>query len=230
VIPLRDTIRSRHFPIVNSVLIGINVLVFLFESVMSPEQQSLFLGTWGLTPARFWQAGGLGAWAPLFTSVFLHAGWWHLISNMLALYIFGDNIEDELGPVRYLVFYLLSGTVAGAAHLLTNSGSQLPTVGASGAIAGVLGAYIILYPHARIVTLVPVFYFVRLIQIPAVIYLGFWIVSQLFNGVLALGGAGGVSSGGVAWWAHIGGFLFGMVVIRLLVPRRRPPAGGYRYV
>jgi membrane associated rhomboid family serine protease len=162
--------------------------------------------------------------------MFMHGGWWHVISNMLALYIFGDNIEDELGPIRYLVFYLLSGMAAAAAQLVANSGSLVPMVGASGAIAGVLGAYLVLYPHARILTLVPIFFFIRTIQVPALLYLGFWFVSQFFNGLLALRGADLVSSGGVAWWAHVGGFVFGLLAIRLLERRRQPPTTHYSYL
>jgi hypothetical protein len=151
--------------------------------------------------------------------MFLHGGWWHLISNMLALYIFGDNIEDRLGHVLYLIFYLLGGLVAGGAHLVAYAQSTIPTVGASGAIAGVLGAYLVLYPQARVLTLVPIFYFLRLIEIPALVYLGFWFISQLFNGLFALTAADVFQSGGVAWWAHIGGFVFGLVVIRLIASR-----------
>jgi len=148
-IPLRDTIPTRRFPIVNTALIGLNVLAFLFEAILTPDQLDSLIQIWGLVPTRFWQAGGLGGWLPLFTSMFLHGGWWHLISNMLALYIFGDNVEDRLGHLRYLLFYLLGGLVAGGAHLLANSGSPIPTVGASGAIAAVLGAYLVLYPRVR---------------------------------------------------------------------------------
>ncbi|MCP4540964.1 MAG: rhomboid family intramembrane serine protease [Chloroflexi bacterium] len=218
-IPLRDTIPSRRFPIVNVILIGLNVLVFLFESILSDGQLDQFIGSWGLVPTRFWAGGSVINWLTLFTSVFMHGGWWHLISNMLALYIFGDNIEDRLGSFRYLLFYLCSGFAASAAHLATNSDSHLPMVGASGAIAGVLGAYLVLYPHARVVTLVPIFYFIRIVELPAVIYLGFWFVSQLFNGFLTLTTANFISGGGVAWWAHIGGFVFGLAIIRLISPR-----------
>jgi len=218
-IPLRDTIPSRRFPIVNTALIGLNVLVFLFESMLSPDQLDQFIWRWGLVPIRFWEGGSLVSWLSLFTSVFMHGGWWHLISNMLALYIFGDNVEDRLGPFRYLLFYLFGGLAASAAHLAAYSGSRLPTVGASGAIAGVLGAYLVLYPRARVVTLVPIFYFIRIVELPALIYLGFWFVSQLFNGFFALAAADIFSSGGVAWWAHIGGFVFGLAVIRLIAPR-----------
>ncbi|MEA3338577.1 MAG: rhomboid family intramembrane serine protease [Chloroflexota bacterium] len=154
--------------------------------------------------------------------MFMHGGWWHLISNMLALYIFGDNVEDRLGRARYLLFYLCGGLAASGAHLAAYSGSPLPTVGASGAIAGVLGAYLVLYPHARVVTLVPIFYFIRIVELPALIYLGFWFISQLFNGLFALTAAD-VFQGGVAWWAHIGGFVFGLALIRFIAPRHRLP-------
>jgi membrane associated rhomboid family serine protease len=222
-IPLRDTIPSRRFPLVNTILIGFNVLVFLFESMLGAEQREMFVLSWGLVPTRFWEVGGLAGWLPLFTSMFMHGGWWHLISNMLALYIFGDNIEDRLGPFRYILFYLFSGVVASAAHLAAYSSSSLPTVGASGAIAGVLGAYLMLYPQARVITLVPVFYFLRIVELPALIYLGFWFISQLFNGLFALSAAA-FQSGGVAWWAHIGGFVFGLAIIRFICP---PPCRTY---
>jgi len=220
-IPLRDTIPARRFPIVNTALIGLNVLVFLFEAALGPTQLEQVIRLIGLVPTRFWQTGGLSRWWPLFVSMFLHAGWWHLISNMLALYIFGDNVEDRLGHLRYLLFYLFSGVAAGGAHLLAYSDSPIPTVGASGAIAGVLGAYLVLFPYARVITLVPVFYFLRIVEIPALLYLGFWFISQLFNGLFALAAADVFQSGGVAWWAHIGGFVFGLAVIRIIRPRTR---------
>ena len=227
-IPLRDTIPTRRFPVVNTVLIGINVIVFLFESLLDPEGLNTLVQLFGLTPVSFWQ-GGPGSWITLLTSVFLHGGWWHLISNMLALYIFGDNVEDQLGHLRYLLFYLGSGLAAHAAHLLAQASSPLPTVGASGAIAGVLGAYLVLFPRARVVTLVPIFYFIRIVQIPAVIYLGFWFVSQLFNGLFALSAANVLQAGGVAWWEHIGGFVFGLAIIRLISPRvSSPPPERYQ--
>ncbi len=220
-IPLRDNIPSRRFPVVNSGLIALNVLVFLFESfLLSGDPLQRFTSSWGLVPARFWQLGDFHSYLTVFTSMFLHGGWWHLISNMLALYIFGDNIEDRVGHVRYLLFYLLSGVAAAGVHLIAYAESTLPTVGASGAIAGVLGAYLILYPQARVLTLVPVFYFIRLIELPALIYLGFWFISQLFNGLFALAAADVFQSGGVAWWAHIGGFVFGLAVIRLIASRQ----------
>jgi membrane associated rhomboid family serine protease len=218
-IPLRDTIPSRRFPLVNTAIIVLNVLVFLFESALGPEQLEQFIWQWGLVPADFWQGEGIGRWLPLFSSVFMHGGWWHLISNMLALYIFGDNVEDRLGPFRYVLFDLVSGLAASAAHLVAYAGSPIPTVGASGAIAGVLGAYLILYPQSRVLTLVPIFYFIRIVEIPASIYLGFWFISQLFNGLFALTATDVFQTGGVAWWAHIGGFVFGLAVIKLICPR-----------
>lgn len=228
-IPLRDDVPSRRSPIVNTTLIVLNVVVFLFETVAlgsSPLQE--FTYRWGLVPVEFWRGEGPRVWMTLFTSMFLHGGWWHLISNMLALYIFGDNIEDRVGHVGYLLFYLIGGLVAAGAHLVAYSESTLPTVGASGAIAGVLGAYLVLFPQARVLTLVPVFYFVRLIEIPAFIYLGFWFISQLFNGIFALAAADVFQGGGVAWWAHIGGFAFGLLSIRLVAsPPKAHVAGRY---
>jgi membrane associated rhomboid family serine protease len=225
-IPLRDSIPSRRFPVINTAFIGLNAFIFLIESLIGPQSQERLIRLFGLIPLQFWQDGGLGRWLPLFTSMFLHGGWWHLISNMLALYIFGDNVEDRVGHLRYLFFYLLSGLAAGAAHLIAYRRSPIPTVGASGAIAGVLGAYLLLYPQARVLTLIPLFYFVRLIEIPALIYLGFWFISQLFNGFFALSSADVFQSGGVAWWAHIGGFVFGLAVIRLITPRRTTEYAG----
>lgn len=224
-IPLRDNVPARRFPLVNTALIGLNVLVFLVQTALGPQVERVFQ-IYGLVPAQFWVGADLGRWVPLFTSMFLHGGWWHLISNMLALYIFGDNVEDRLGHVRYLIFYLVGGLVAGGAHLVAYSGSTIPTVGASGAIAGVLGGYLVLFPQARVLTLIPVFYFLRLVEIPALIYLGFWFISQLFNGLFALAYADVFQSGGVAWWAHIGGFVFGLVIV--LVISRRVDAARFR--
>jgi len=225
-IPLRDNIPSRRFPVVNTAFIALNVLVFLVESIVGPQQQEQIILLCGMVPTEFWQGSGPDRWLPVFASMFLHGGWWHLISNMLALYIFGDNVEDRVGHLRYLFFYLLSGLAASGTHLLAYRSSPIPTVGASGAIAGVLGAYLLLYPQARVLTLVPLFYFIRLIEIPALIYLGFWFISQLFNGLFALSSADVFQSGGVAWWAHIGGFVFGLAVIRLITPRRTSEYAG----
>lgn len=222
-IPIRDTITSRHFPAVNTALIIFNVLVFLFEASLGPFALGRFINNFGLVPVRFWAFEGLWGWLLIFTSMFLHGGWWHLFSNMLALYIFGDNVEDRMGPARYLLFYLLCGFVAGMAHLFVYPSSSLPTVGASGAIAGVLGAYFILFPRSRVITLIPLFFFFDIIEIPAFFYLGFWFFSQLFNGLFALA-ADVFQSGGVAWWAHIGGFVAGVALVSIF---RRPPPRVY---
>jgi membrane associated rhomboid family serine protease len=227
VIPLRDTIPSRRTPIATWVIIGINVVAFLYESILSSRQLENLFMTYGLIPAAFWEQGVLPSLVPLFASMFLHGGWMHLISNMLALYIFGDNIEDRLGHFRYVLFYLLGGVVASGAQLVFSRNSELPTIGASGAIAAVLGAYLILYPRSRVVTLVPIFYLARIIQVPAVLYLGFWFVSQLFNGALALADPGTLDVGGVAYWAHIGGFLFGLAIMKLISPKRPKPEVEY---
>ncbi len=214
-IPLKDTIPSRRFPLVNTFIIILNVLAFLVEISMGQHTEQQIVFTFGLIPARFWAESGIVRWLPVFSAMFLHGGWWHLISNMLALYIFGDNVEDRLGHTRYLIFYLLGGLLAGFAYVWTSPGSMIPTIGASGAIAAVLGAYFVLYPLARVITLIPipVFFFFPIFEIPAVIYLGFWFLSQLFNGTFALTGA--VQTGGIAWWAHIGGFVAGMILVKI---------------
>jgi len=224
VIPIRDTIRSRRFPVVNTSLILLNVLVFLFEASLGPRVLNRFVIAFGLVPRRFWARPGLGEFTTIFTAMFMHGGWWHLISNMLALYIFGDNVEDRMGHLRYLVFYLVGGTAAAFAHLWMHPLSKVPTVGASGAISAVLGAYFVLFPTSRVITLIPIFFFVEIVEIPAFFYLGFWFLSQLFNGLFALT-ASVFQSGGVAWWAHIGGFVAGIVLVRLFV--RRSPRPSY---
>ncbi len=215
-IPLYDTLRSRRFPIVNWLIIIANVLVFLYEISLGPTGLERLVRTWGLVPAQLVGHPQI-AWITIFTSMFLHGGWFHILSNMWVLFIFGDNIEDRLGGTRYLIFYLLSGVAAGLLQSLVLQGRREPMIGASGAIAGVLGAYLILYPNARIASLVPILFIFTIINVPAVIFLLFWFVSQLFSGWLTLGGAAG---SGVAWWAHVGGFLFGMVTIYLFAPRR----------
>lgn len=218
-IPIRDTIHAQRFPAVNTTLIVINVLIFFFEASLGPAAQEDLVSNYGLVPSGFW-SGGAVHWLTIFTSMFLHGSWIHVLSNMLALYIFGDNVEDRLGHGRYLVFYLLGGTLAALAHLWAYPTSQLPTVGASGAIAAVLGGYLILYPNAKVITLVPIFFFITVVHVPVVIYLGLWFVSQLLSGALSLA-ADTFQSGGVAWWAHIGGFVAGMALVKLFAPRQR---------
>ncbi|WP_324717123.1 rhomboid family intramembrane serine protease [Carboxydochorda subterranea] len=190
---------------------------------------------WGLIPARLWgladgnwaqiSAAGVAlppAWLTIFTSMFIHAGWLHVGANMLYLWIFGDNVEDRLGHGRYLLFYLLGGTAAALLQSLVAAGATVPTVGASGAVAGVLGAYWLLYPWARVSTLVPIFFFITVVQIPAGIFLLFWFVIQIWNGALAVTAAPTLV-GGVAWFAHIGGFLTGLLLIKWWRVERRPP-------
>lgn len=218
-IPLQDSVRSESFPVVNTLLIAANVVVFVFEASLGAPQFEQLINLLGLVPMRF-VAGPSLAWPTLFTSMFLHGGWAHLISNMWALYLFGDNVEDRMGPVRYLAFYLLSGVAAGLTHVYLVPRFALPTVGASGAVAGVLGAYFVLYPRASVITLVPLFFLPWFVEITAFLYLGLWFLSQLWSGLLSLGSVG--AFGGIAWWAHVGGFVFGMLVVNILArPYRR---------
>jgi len=186
---------------------------------LAGSSQEALVYRFAMIPSNFTNGVDLGDISDIFTSMFMHAGLAHIAGNMLYLWIFGDNVEDRLGPVMYLAFYLVGGVVASLAHLLTNPGSQIPTVGASGAIAAVLGAYLVLFPQSRIVTIIPLGYFMRLTMVPAIIVLGFWFILQLFSGVLSLGGP---EVGGVAFWAHIGGFVAGAVMAKLLASGRRP--------
>ncbi len=216
-IPLRDTIRSRHVPVMTWLLLVANVLVFLFESSLGVNLQNRFIYTFSIVPARLLDGQPL-FFLSLFTSMFMHIGWFHLLSNMLTLYIFGDNVEDRMGSFPFLIFYLLSGLAAGLLQTFTSLNSIVPILGASGAIAGVLGAYMFLYPRARVVTLIFLFIIPWFVEIPALFYLAFWFISQLFSGIASFGAAGGV-----AWWAHIGGFLFGLLLGRLFLLRPPPP-------
>ncbi len=228
-IPLRDDQPSFGTPAVTYFLIAFNFLIYLFEATLSEPGLHDLIRQFALIPDHValglaGQAGGLaGAVFPMFTSMFLHAGWMHVIGNMWALWIFGDNIEDQLGHFLYLVFYVACGLGAAVLHVLLNWGSPIPTVGASGAIAGVMGAYLLLYPRARVSTFLPPFFFFAL---PAWVVLGYWIVVQFFSGaaksvVYARQGTGG----GIAFWAHVGGFVVGMILIKVLPERK----GRYRY-
>ncbi len=216
-IPLYDTLHPRRFALVNWMLIGVNVLVFLYELSLSPAALDRLTRMWGLVPAQL-LAHPASLWVTIFTSMFLHGGWFHILSNMWVLLIFGDNVEDRLGGTRYLIFYLLSGVAAALLEAFILPTSLVPTIGASGAIAGVLGAYLVLYPRAKIASLVPILFIFTIIDIPAFLFLPIWFVSQLFSGWLTLQGT--AAAGGVAWWAHVGGFLFGMVAVWLFAPRR----------
>lgn len=215
-IPIRDTLPSRRYPLVNNLLIGGNILFFILE--LTRPDLNRFLYQYGLVPARYsndhissyftlWNQG-----ISFITFMFLHGGFLHLLGNMWSLYIFGDNVEERMGPFRYLGFYLLCGLVSGITHLLFNLNANSPVIGASGAVAGVMGAYFLLYPHSRILALIPIFFIPWFIEVPAFIFLGVWFLFQFLS---AAGSQGAASN--VAWWAHIGGFIFGMVTVRLFL-------------
>jgi membrane associated rhomboid family serine protease len=218
--PLRDNIPSLTAPALNYIFILINVLVFFLELSMGRELQE-FVQVFGFVPRNFLLQLGhgnpAGAIIPVFTSMFLHGGWLHLIGNMWILFIFGDNVEDTLGHGKYLVLYLASGAAACFAQMLSGPGSMIPMVGASGAIAGVMGAYFCLFPKARILTLIPLLFFV-IVEIPAYIFLGFWFLLQFFSGTFSILGAR--ADVGVAFWAHVGGFIFGYLFLFILAPGR----------
>jgi len=209
-IPLRDIIPSRTTPVVTITLITMNVLVFLYELSLGRAVDAFTL-YWGLVPAAF-------SWVTVLTSMFLHGGIMHVAGNMLYLWIFGDNVEDRMGHGRFLVFYLLCGTAAALAQTITQPDSVVPMVGASGAIAGVMGAYFVLYPKSRIVTLVPLFFFFQVIEVPAILFLGIWFLMQFISGLGSIVTVAG-STGGIAFWAHVAGFVAG---ISGVVVFRRP--------
>ena len=223
-IPLRDDNPVRSRPVVTIALIVLCSLVFLWQISLSPygQQQAAYL--FGLIPAvLFGNAELQGQWIPagatLVTSMFLHGGWLHLLGNMLYLWIFGDNIEDRLGRGRFIAFYLLCGVVAALGQGLADPRSEVPMIGASGAISGVLGAYIVLYPRAKILVLVPLVIFITTLRVPALVVLGIWFAGQLLSSLAAESGAGG----GVAFAAHVGGFVAGLAMIRLFARERRQP-------
>jgi membrane associated rhomboid family serine protease len=225
-IPIQDTVRGRNPPLAVYTLVGLNVLVFAFELTMPDQELERLLYLLGIVPARYthprWAARvgfPVDDYWPFLTSMFLHGGWAHIIGNMWTLWIFGDNVEDRMGPARFTIFYILCGLVAGGVHWFTNPHSTVPTVGASGAIAGVMGAYFVLFPHARVVVMVPVLFYPLFFEVPAVTYLLFWALSQVFSGTLAIAGPDEVR--GVAWWAHVGGFTAGLVLHPLFVQPRR---------
>jgi membrane associated rhomboid family serine protease len=211
--PLRDNVPSLTFPAVTIALIVINAMVFLFE-VSLGRGLDTFINTFALVPAE----PGV---APLFISMFLHGGWMHLIGNMWYLWIFGDNVEDRLGHGRFILFYLLCGLGAGIVHSVFNASSTVPTIGASGAVAGVLGAYAVSYPSARVRTLIFLFIFVQIVDLPALFVLGLWFLMQFLSGAASLTAVSAGATGGVAWFAHIGGFLIGIALLLLMKPRQR---------
>ncbi len=225
-IPIRDTIRTGTYPIVNILIIAVNVAVFFVE-LSQGQGLNKFIYVYGLVPARYaipeisvYFTAGQQVIAFL-TFMFLHGGFLHLLGNMWSLYIFGDNVEDRLGHLRYLAFYLLCGLASGVSHLALNWHSDVPTIGASGAIAGVMGAYFLLYPRAKVLTLVPIFFFLHFVELPAFLFLGIWFLFQFLS---AAGSS--AQAGGIAWWAHIGGFMFGIMFLKLFEMLPTMGAGG----
>ena len=231
-IPLRDSTHSETYPFVTKTIIWLNVAVFLWELSLGRQLPQAFVH-YAVIPARYVHpneaadyfgafGGPFAALLPFATSMFLHGGWMHLIGNMWTLWIFGDDVEDRLGHVRFLLFYLAGGLAAGLVHVATNGASVVPTLGASGAIAAVMGAYFRFFPHARIEAIIPPFFFGPTIVLPAVVFLGFWFLLQFFNGAFSLAHSG-TQFGGIAWWAHVGGFAFGLVVCLFARGSRRTP-------
>ena len=215
-IPIRDENPASLAPVMTRILIGLNVGAFFYELSLGPALRD-FMMQWGLVPVRLAAGLASGLGITLLTSMFLHGGWMHLIGNMWYLGIFGDNVEDRLGHFGYLAFYLVSGLVGGLLHYHFNATSEMPTVGASGAIAGVLGGYLVAFPRARVLTLVPLFPFFQLMALPAVVVLGLWFLFQFLIGFLSLAWS---AAGGIAWWGHIGGFAFGALAMLVLGGRR----------
>jgi membrane associated rhomboid family serine protease len=214
-IPLKDLNPRRSFPAVTLLLILANVVVFLYQIVLPQAAGDAFVKTYALTPSHIKLAleghhyTPLQAFLPLFTCMFLHGGWLHIIGNMWFLWIFGDNVEDQFGHFGYLMFYIICGLGSGVSQVIFSWGSKVPSLGASGAISGVLGAYIVFFPRARILTLVPLLIIFFTVRVPAAVFIGLWFVMNFLSGV---GSLGAVNTAGVAWWAHVGGFLIGVVI------------------
>ena len=236
-IPIRDDTPTYSTPYINYVLIALNIAIFLFQKFVLPSgQEAQFVNEFALVPIRIEAAFGLtnvyiphASALPLLTSMFLHAGWLHVIGNMWVLWIFGDNIEDYLGHFSYLVFYLVSGLAGSLLHIVLNANSSVPSVGASGAIAGVMGAYFLLFPSARVLTLVPLIIIFTFVWLPAWIVLGYWFVLQFLSGAAnTIVSSGSRHGSGIAFWAHVGGFVEGLVMIKLL-PKRMRQRSRYSY-
>ncbi|MFL6280008.1 MAG: rhomboid family intramembrane serine protease [Vicinamibacterales bacterium] len=215
--PVSDVIPSKTTPVVTVGLIILNAVVFLYELQLSRPELQVFVQIFGVVPVDF-------TWASLITSMFLHEGWMHLFGNMLYLWIFGDNVEDQLGHFGFLIFYLAAGSAAALGQVLVSAGSTIPMIGASGAIAGVMGAYFVLYPHSRVLTVVFLLFFMDMVEIPAIFFLGIWFIKELFSGVGTLGAR--ALNGGVAFWAHVVGFAVGALV-GLFWRVRNPPQRSY---
>jgi membrane associated rhomboid family serine protease len=224
-LPLRDDIPSRTYPAATVAIIAINALIFVYELLVGAQLEYLLLD-WGIVPLRYTDPDIATKFTvaeqarPFLSSMFLHGGWLHLLGNMWTLWIFGDNVEDRLGRWRFVGLYLVTGFAAGLLHIITNPQSGLPTIGASGAVAGVMGAYFRFFPHARVETVIPPFFFGPVFVVPAIVFLGWWFLLQFFNGTMSLASSAS-DFGGVAWWAHVGGFLVGMG-LALFARRERP--------
>ena len=220
-IPLRDVIPSRTTPGVTMTLIASNILVFLFMASLAPRAAEAFVYLYGLVPAEF-------SLVTVFTSMFVHGGLAHVAGNMWFLWIFGDNVEDRVGHGRFIIFYLLCGAAASLGQVAMDPNSMLPTIGASGAIAGVMGAYFVLYPQSRVLTLIPLIIFWEIVELPAIMLLGFWFLMQLFSaGAIAVTATTGGGSGGVAFMAHVAGFVVGMIGVLVFKKRQRPEPWTY---
>lgn len=220
-IPLRDNVPSQNTPWVTWLLIAVNLLIFGYQTTMPQREIIAFFNQYGFIPLELNQSfsQGFGVHlvplaSSLLSSLFVHGSWVHTISNMWSLWLFGDNVEDSVGHFRFLLFYVSGGVIASLAHYAFNPLSTLPTVGASGAIAAVMGAYLLMFPLARIRTLVPLFFIPFFFDMPALVFIGVWFISQVFSGVSAV--LSPLSDGGIAWWAHVGGFIFGLLVIPFL--------------
>lgn len=219
--PIRDENPTERFPLITALFLAVNILVFGWQFLLGP-QAKLVVFSFGAIPYEI--THGVAVYRPvhiptsltLFTSMFVHGGFLHLAGNMLYLWIFGNNVEDRMGRFRFLVFYFICGLAAVFTHIFISPDSRVPMVGASGAISGVLGAYLLLFPRARVLTVIPIFFFVRVVYLPAALLIGFWILVQVVNGFVSL-----KVEGGVAWFAHIGGFVAGLLLVKLFV-RRRP--------
>jgi hypothetical protein len=216
--PIRDINPTRSTPWVTWTILLTCALVWLGQWVMPPKALEIFVFEWGLVPRALTRGDDPLAWTTVATHMFLHGGWMHVLGNLWFLHVFGDNVEDNMGPARFAVFYFLSGVAAAAAQVMTNPDAAVPMVGASGAIAGVLAAYMVLFPRARVLTFLPIPLILYWVEVPAVLFLVLWFAMQFFSG---LGAIGQPSGGGVAYWAHIGGFVAGLVLVFFF---RRPPA------
>ena len=224
--PIRDTNKSNTFPIVNWMIIIINAGIFIIQVRLPRETVEIIFNTFGVIPIRFVEFHPLAP-ISLFSSQFLHGGWLHIIRNLWILYIFGDNVEDRIGHIQYLVFYIITGIAGGLLQVVTQPFSNTPMIGASGAISGVLGAYIFFFPRARVLTFVPIFILPWLVEIPAVIFLGIWFLSQFVN---VINEASTIVNSGIAYWAHLGGFGAGFILARRFKQTRDNRYGsGYNY-